>query len=72
MTGSSPKSQEVQDLVEEWRDFISEAYYDCTKEILLGLAEMYMADERFTKNINRFGAGTAELMSQAIKVYCAK
>lgn len=32
---------------------------------------MYIADERFTKNINKFGEGTAEFMSEAIKNYCS-
>ena len=32
---------------------------------------MYVADERFTKNIDKFGAGTAQFMSDAIAVYCS-
>lgn len=67
----SPESKEVQDLVEKWRTFITESFYDCTKEILAGLGEMYVLDERFKKNIDKFGEGTAEFMNQAIKVYCA-
>ena len=43
---------------------------ECTKEILAGLAGMYVADERFMKNIDRHGDGTARFMSDAIKVYC--
>lgn len=65
-----PASKEVQELVEEWRAFITEYYYECTKEILSGLGQMYVADERFMKNINKFGEGTAQLMSKAIKIYC--
>lgn len=68
----SPASAPVQELVEKWRTFIRESYYDCTKEILAGLGEMYVADERFMMNINKFGDGTAELMNQAIGIYCAK
>ncbi len=33
---------------------------------------MYVADERFRDNIDRAGAGTAELVSKAIEIYCAK
>lgn len=66
----SPESKEVQNLVEEWRNFITESYYDCTVEILRGLGEMYVADERFMKNIDKFGDGTAEIMSKGIQVYC--
>lgn len=68
--GEEPESIEVQELVEEWKNFITQTYYDCTLEILAGLGEMYIADERFTTNIDKFGIGTALLMSKAIKVYC--
>jgi hypothetical protein len=33
---------------------------------------MYTADERFQKNLDRFGEGTAEFLSRAIAAYCAK
>lgn len=72
LVSESPDSVAVQKLVEEWKAFITESYYDCTKEILAGLGEMYVSDDRFTKNINKFGDGTAELMSQAINIYCTK
>ena len=68
--GFAPESQKAQALVEKWQDFITENYYTCTKEILAGLGEMYIADERFQKNIDRHGDGTARFMSEAIKVYC--
>ena len=67
----SPSSKEAQDLAAKWQKHITKYYYNCTKEILKGLGEMYVADERFTKNINKFGDGTAEFMSEAIKAYCS-
>lgn len=70
--GEEPETKAVQALVEEWKNFITMAYYDCTLEILAGLGEMYVADERFMSNIDKFGSGTAKLMSNAIKVYCNK
>ena len=72
LAGSDPASAQAQALVSRWKAFISESYYDCTNEILAGLGQMYVADERFTKNIDKFGAGTAQLMSDAIAVYCKK
>lgn len=72
LVGADPADARVQILVERWKAFIGESYYDCTNEILAGLGQMYVADERFTKNLDRFGAGTAKLMSDAIAVYCAK
>ena len=70
LVGSDPASKEVQTLVDRWKAFISESYYNCTNEILAGLGQMYLADERFTKNIDQYGAGTAKLMSDAIAIYC--
>jgi len=60
----------VQALVKRWQAHITKHYYACTDEILTGLGEMYTADERFKKNIDRFGEGTASLMSEAIAYYC--
>jgi len=65
--GEEPSSKEVQSLVKEWQDFITESYYDCTDEILKGLGEMYVADERFKKNIDKYKEGTAEFIRDAIR-----
>lgn len=62
----------VQSLVEKLKDYITLNFYDCTKEILSGLGLMYVGDERFKNNIDRFGEGTANFMSKAIAVYCSK
>ena len=73
ISGNSPKSEEAQKLVEKLQNFITENYYKCTDEILFGLGQMYVFDERFTKNIdNAGGTGTAEFVSKAIAVYCGK
>ncbi len=70
LVGTDPADARVQALVARWKAFISQSYYNCTNEILAGLGQMYIADERFMKNIDKFGAGTAKLMSDAIAVYC--
>lgn len=73
ISGGSPDSEEAQKLVEKLQSFITENYYNCTDEILFGLGQMYVFDERFTKNIdNAGGNGTAEFVSKAIAVYCGK
>jgi len=68
--GFTPDSKEAQTLVKKWQDFITENHYKCTKEILSGLGEMYIADERFKANIDKHGSGTAQFMCDAIKIYC--
>ena len=66
-----PASAEVQAMVKQLQDFISGNYYTCTKQILKGLGQMYVADERFKENIDRAGgAGTAEFVARAIEIYC--
>ncbi len=68
--GNDPASDSIQKLVIEWQNYINDTYYDCTKEILAGLGQMYVADERFTKNMDKFGVGTTQLISDAIAIYC--
>lgn len=68
--GNDPADDAVQALVKRWQDHITAHHYPCSREILAGLGEMYTADERFTQNLDRFGAGTAQLMRDAIRVYC--
>ena len=70
VVGLDAKSREVQSLVVKLRDFITENYYKCTNEILAGLGKMYACDERFKKNIDKHGEGTAEFSSEAIAVFC--
>lgn len=66
----NPSSEKAQELVKSWQQYITDTYYDCTKEILAGLGQMYVADDRFTKNMDKYGEGTAKFISDAIAVYC--
>ncbi len=68
--GCSADSDEALALVKELQNYITENYYTCTKEILAGLGQMYVADERFKNNIDKHAPGTAEFISEAIKIYC--
>lgn len=70
--GYTADSVEAQALVIELQNYITENYYTCTNEILAGLGQMYIADERFKNNIDSHAVGTAEFISEAIKVYCSK
>lgn len=57
-------------LAEKLQQYITDNFYTCTKEILAGLGEMYVLDERFKENIDKHGEGTAEFMREAIGIYC--
>ena len=67
--GCSVNSPEVQTLVGKLQEYITQNYYTCTNEILAGLGQMYVADERFKKNIDKYGDGTAEFAAGAIEIY---
>ena len=67
-----PDSTEAQNLVKMLQNHITENYYLCTNEILAGLGQMYVADERFRNNIDKHADGTAEFICEAIEVYCRK
>ncbi len=69
-SGQTPDSNEAQALVKELQSYITENYYTCDKVILKGLSQMYVADERFKKNIDKHADGTAEFVSKAIEFYC--
>ena len=71
-SGASADSAEAQALVSKLQAHITENYYTCTDEILAGLGKMYVADERFKKNIDKYGEGTAEFAAGAIEIYCQK
>ena len=66
---ASADSAEAQALVAKLQAHITANYYTCTDEILAGLGKMYVADERFKKNIDKYGEGTAEFASEGIRIY---
>ena len=68
--GHAADSKEAQALVKELQNYITENYYTCTDEILAGLGQMYVTDERFKNNIDQYALGTATFVDQAIATYC--
>lgn len=69
----SPDAPAVQEALSDLQAFITEHYYHCTNEILQGLGEMYVCDDRMKHTIDQAGGdGTAEFVHRAIAVYCAE
>ena len=67
----SPESAEAQALIGKLQSFITEHYYTCTKLILRGLGQMYIAGDSMTENIEKVGGvGTAEFAHKAIEILC--
>lgn len=70
MRGQAADSREVQQEIAALQQLISDCFYPCSKEVLRGLGQMYVTDERFTRNIDKAGGeGTAQFVHDAIEVY---
>lgn len=68
-----PTDKAVQEKIATLQAYINENFYTCSNDILKKLGEMYVCDDRFKKNIDRFGGeGTAKFVKEAIFVYCEK
>jgi hypothetical protein len=70
--GMSPDSTEARQQVQALQNHITSHYYRCTDQILAGLGQMYVTDERFRQNIDLHGDGTAAFICEAIGAYCKK
>lgn len=68
-SGAEPDSSDAQALVKKLQDYITENYYTCTDKILAGLGQMYVADERFQSNIDKYATGTADFVSKTIAIH---
>src|SRR5690606_10588780 len=65
--GHAASSLEATALAEAHRQHISRWFYDCTPEIHVGLAEGYVADDRFRKHYDEQAPGFADYVSEAIR-----
>ncbi|MFD3450093.1 TipAS antibiotic-recognition domain-containing protein [Microbacteriaceae bacterium 4G12] len=72
LRNQSPESTEVQEAIKEWYKFLNNNFGNYSLDAFYGLGQMYVADERFTKNIDKYGDGLAELMCEAMKVFADK
>jgi DNA-binding transcriptional MerR regulator len=66
-----PSDKKVQELVAKHYAFIN-AFYTPTREIYLGLADLYVSDERFKQNYDKHKEGLAEFMRKAMMVFCER
>ena len=66
-----PASEEAQALVTKLQGYISEHYYTCSDQVLLGLSHMYDGGGEMTENIDEAGGpGTGAFAAKAIRVRC--
>ena len=66
VAGAPATAPEVAALAEAHRQHIGRWFYECTPEIHVGLADMYIADERFRKHYDDQAPGFADYVAQAI------
>ncbi|HKS98239.1 MAG TPA: MerR family transcriptional regulator [Rugosimonospora sp.] len=64
--GVPADSGRAMDLAERHRQHISRWFYDCPYPMHRGLADMYVADERFTQRYEQIAPGLAEYVRAAI------
>ncbi len=70
LAGNDPQSAEVQALTKRFHEFLNSnigSFYN--KDVFKGLGLMYLEDGRFTETLDKFGEGTAKLMSEAMAYY---
>ncbi|WP_243525055.1 MerR family transcriptional regulator [Bacillus pseudomycoides] len=61
-------SKEAQEAIQVWYEYLQNfGHYSI--EAFKGLGQMYVDDERFTKNIDQFGEGLARFMCDAMAIY---
>lgn len=65
-----PGDAAVQEWIGRWHQHINRWYYTCSLEVFRGLGEMYVQDERFTKNIDKTRPGLARFLRDGMRVYC--
>ncbi len=70
LRNGSPASAEAQAAIGEWYAFLNSSVgHHYSLEAFKGLGQMYVADARFTRNIDQFGDGLAQFMCEAMAIY---
>src|SRR5699024_1639235 len=64
----APYSDEAQAAIKVWYDYLNKIG-SYSLDAFKGLGQMYVDDERFTKNIDKYGDGLAVFMWDAMAVY---
>lgn len=67
-----PENNQIQEEIERFRNYINTNFYKCTIEIFRGLGDLYVSDQRFTENIDKYKSGLAKFLREAMNIYCDK
>lgn len=67
---TGPTDPRVQEAIAEWRQHITDNFYDCSLEVFRGLGDLYVEDERFTASIDGIKPGLSAFLRDAMHAYC--
>ena len=70
--GKPADSTDAMDGAEAHRRQINDAFYECSYQMHVGLAEMYLADPRFTATYEKIAPGLAQYLHDAIRANAAR
>ena len=70
--GVAADDPRAMDLAEQARLLIDRWFYPCPPEMHVGLAEMYIADPRFTATYEKIHVGMAQYVHDAITANAAR
>ena len=70
--GLPADSPEAMDAAQAHREHISRWFYECSTQMHVGLAQMYLADPRFTANYEDVAPGLAQYVHDAIVADAAR
>ena len=69
--GLPADAPEVRAVAEAHRQHITRSFYDCGYDLHVGLADMYLADARFTAHYERIAPGLAQYVHDAVHANAA-
>lgn len=64
--GTPVDSEETMALVKRWYELLNSNFGTYSYDAFIGLGQLYVQDERFTANIDQYGQGLAQYMSEAM------
>lgn len=65
----APGSAAAQTAIKAWYDLLNANFGDYSLDTFKALGQMYVDDERYTKNIDKFGEGLALFMRDAMAIF---
>ncbi len=69
----TPDSEAVQKTINKMYEYFNNNFgYHYSLEAFAGLGQMYVTDDRFTRNIDQYGEGLSAFLAQAMGIYAEK